>query len=197
MGIIKLITIVLIILVILSVFWTLFPSFFETPKFRVLKKVKNFEIREYNATLAVSSAQEGSRDISLSKGFSVLARYIGGYSDEQIKVSMTVPVIQEKTMDNKYWKTLFFMPKKFSSTNAPNPLSENITIKKIPKIRVAVIKFNGSPSQDNLKKNGELLESWITDLGIGYDINKIRYAFYHGPVTPGFLRKNEVQIPLK
>ena len=197
MGIIKLITAILIILVILSVFWTLFPSFFETPKFRVLKKVKNFEIREYNATLTVSSAQEGSRDISLSKGFSDLARYIGGYSDEQIKVSMTVPVIQEKTMDNKYWKTLFFMPKKFSPTNAPNPLSENITIKKIPKIRVAVIKFNGSPSQNNLKEKGELLESWIAGLGIGYDINKIRYAFYHGPMTPGFLRKNEVQIPLK
>ena len=197
MGIIKLIAAILIILVILSVFWTLFPSFFETPKFRVLKKVKNFEIREYSVTLAVSSMQEGSRDISLSKGFSDLARYIGGYSDEQIKVSMTVPVIQEKTMDNKYWKTLFFMPKKFSSTNAPNPLSKTITIKKIPKIRVAVIKFNGSPSQNNLKKKGELLESWITSLGIGYDINKIRYAFYHGPMTPGFLRKNEVQIPLK
>ena len=197
MGIIKLIPAILIILVILSVFWTLFPSFFETPKFRVLKRVKNFEIREYNATLTVFSAQEGSRDISLSKGFSDLARYIGGYSDEQIKVSMTVPVIQEKTKDNKYWKTLFFMPKIFSSSNAPNPLSENITIKKIPKIRVAVIKFNGSPSQNNLKEKGELLESWITGLGIGYDINKIRYAFYHGPMTPGFLRKNEVQIPLK
>ncbi len=178
-------------------FWILFPTFFETPKYLVIKKVNNFEIREYNETLVVASRQKGSRESSLSKGFSDLARYIGGHSEEQIKISMTVPVIQEKTLDKKYWKTIFFMPKKYSSTDAPNPVSKSIILKNMPKVRFAIIKFNGSPNKKILKEKADRLESWIKRLGIGYDINKIRYAFYHGPMTPGLLRKNEVQIPLK
>ena len=67
----------------------------------------------------------------------------------------------------------------------------------MPKIRFAIIKFNGSPNKKILKEKADQLRSWIKRLGIGYDINQIRYAFYHGPMTPGLLRKNEVQIPLK
>ncbi len=193
---IKLITTILISLVMLFSFWIFFPTFFETPKYLVLKKVNNFEIREYNEALVVASGQEGSREISLRRGFSDLARYIGGYSEEKIKINMTVPVIQEKTMDNKYWKTFFFMPKKYSLSDAPTPVSKKIVLKKIPKIRYAIIKFSGSPNKKILKEKEEQLESWIKRLGSGYEINKIRYAFYHGPMTPGLLRKNEIQIPL-
>ena len=63
--------------------------------------------------------------------------------------------------------------------------------------KIAVIKFKGSPNDKLLKEKAVELERWIKSLGVDYDINKIRYAFYHGPMTPGFLRKNEVHIPIK
>ena len=197
MGLIKLLTFVLIVLFIVALLWSFSPSFFESPDYKTLRKVHNFEIREYNKNLVVMSSQEGSRETSLRIGFSNLARYIGGLSKEKTKISMTVPVIQEKTIGNKTWKTLFFVPKKFSLSNVPKPLNVNVKIKDFPKTQYAIIKFNGSPKNKLLNEKTKMLEDWIKDIGVEYDMNKIRYAFYHGPMTPGFLRKNEIHIPIK
>lgn len=197
MGVVMVISFIIIFIMIFIVGWFLFPFFFESPKYIVLKKEKKFEIREYSKALVAMTRQEGCRETSLRKGFSELVKYIGGSSKEKTKISMTVPVIQERDINHKSWRILFFMPEKFLSSNHPNPLSKNTFVRNIVKKKIAIIKFNGSPNDKLLKEKEVELVRWIKSIGVVYDINEIRYAFYHGPMTPGFLRKNEVHIPIK
>ncbi len=178
-------------------FWVLVPIFLETPKFIILENNKYLQIRKYDEMTIAKIITNGERYDGLRNGFIPLARYIGAKERDGPKISMTAPVMQQKRGENK-WEISFFIPSKFDVNQLPISKNDNIEITRIPSIILAVITFNGVA-------NTELLDNKLSELNKGLEEIAFKiipntepiYSYYNDPSTPGFLRKNEIMIPVK
>merc|ERR1712141_933272 len=101
---------------------------YESPKYEVLKKTKEFEIRKYQAYSFATASEPGQCMFwANSKNFRKLFRYIRGNNVEGEKISMTVPVIEpiKKNEFGDYIKDfsmMFWLPEKYQCEGcAPTP----------------------------------------------------------------------------
>ena len=180
--------------VLLMVFLSSFTMAVEQRPFDVLSKHGKIEIRQYHRIVVAEVAVKGSRRTAASAAFRILFKFISGNNEFNQKISMTAPVAQVLGED-KLWRVSFFMPANITYDNVPKPLSEEIEIKQYPKSKVAVIRFSGSGSQDNLDKHEKRLKDFVVKRNVTVDSNPI-YAFYNPPYIPWFLRRNEVMYVL-
>ena len=97
---------------------------YETPKYDILLRENEFEIREYVDFFVVE--YENSKDPEIQEGFRTLFKYISNDNVDKEKISMTVPVIQQEFRENK--KMAFVVPKKFG-TEIPKPNNPNVEVK--------------------------------------------------------------------
>ena len=176
--------------------WFMLPKFLEQPKYTVIKKENNLEIRRYAKILTSSVEVEGDQYYSLRKGFQPLVRYIGAKERDSEKISMTAPVIQSVNEENEKWTISFAMPSKYSLDNLPKPENNNIYIQEIEPSLAAVIRFNGKADEKLLNLKTDILMRWIELKGYA-KLSRPKFLFYNDPSTPGFLRRNEVMILVK
>lgn len=176
--------------------WFMLPKFLEQPKYTVIKKENNLEIRRYAKILTSSVEVEGDQYYALRKGFQPLVRYIGAKERNSEKISMTAPVIQSVNEENEKWTISFAMPSKYSLDNLPKPENNNIYIQEIEPSLAAVIRFNGKADEKLLNLKTDILMRWIELKGYA-KLSRPKFLFYNDPSTPGFLRRNEVMILVK
>ena len=178
-------------------FWILIPFFLENPKYTILEKNNHFQIRKYDEMTIAKITTVGERYEGLRKGFIPLARYIGAKDREGPKISMTAPVMQQKII-NDNWEISFYMPSKFDTDQLPISENNQIKIVTTPSTIMAVITFSGVAKTELLENKFTNLIKWIEE--INYEIilgSKPIYSYYNDPSTPGFLRKNEIMIPVE
>ena len=197
----KMYIIILFSLIILPLlifgFWILIPFFLENPKYTILEKNNHFQIRKYDEMTIAKIITVGERYEGLRKGFIPLARYIGAKDREGPKISMTAPVMQQKII-NDDWEISFYMPSKFDRNQLPISENNQIKIVTTPSTIMAVITFSGVAKTELLENKFTNLIKWIEE--INYEIilgSKPIYSYYNDPSTPGFLRKNEIMIPVE
>lgn len=197
----KMYIIILFSLIILPLlifgFWILIPFFLENPKYTILEKNNHFQIRKYDEMTIAKITTVGERYEGLRKGFIPLARYIGAKDREGPKISMTAPVMQQKII-NDDWEISFYMPSKFDTDQLPISENNQIKIVTTPSTIMAVITFSGVAKTELLENKFANLIKWIEE--INYEIilgSKPIYSYYNDPSTPGFLRKNEIMIPVE
>ena len=158
---------------------------YESLKYKVLLKEKQFEIREYESfvSMGVSNGYGG--------GFSKLFNYITGYNNRSQKIAMTTPVITNtKKQDMK-----FTMPKDVVESGYPEPLDKSITIVKEDLKTVASFSFKGSfiGSFRNIKEHNKSLIKFIEEHG--YTIKSdLLLMTYNGPYTPAPLKKYDLAL---
>ena len=166
----------------------------EEPDYIVLKKENDIEIRQYKNFLTASIEMEGDRKEAIGKGFRSLFKYISGENKNKESISMTVPVMQKSTGNNK-WSISFVVPKKFNLQNVPQPDNQSVKIKNNPDLKVIAITFSGLFSDGNIEENETKLRNYIKEKGIKIEESVI-YAGYNAPWTPWFLKRNEVMFKL-
>ena len=186
----KLITRALIVLLILNI--NIMAN--EEPDYTVLKKESEIEIRQYKNFLTASIEIEGNRKEAIGKGFRFLFKYISGENKNKESISMTIPVMQKSSGNNK-WNVSFVVPKKFDIKNAPQPDNVNIQLKNNSDLKVIAITFSGLFSDANIKENETKLRNYIKQKGLKIEEPAI-YASYNAPWTPWFLKRNEVLFKL-
>ena len=186
----KLITRALIVLLILNI--NIMAN--EEPDYTVLKKESEIEIRQYKNFLTASIEIEGNRKEAIGKGFRFLFKYISGENKNKENISMTIPVMQKSSGNNK-WNVSFVVPKKFDIKNAPQPDNVNIQLKNNSDLKVIAITFSGLFSDGNIQENETKLRNYIKEKGIKIEDPAI-YAGYNAPWTPWFLKRNEVMFKL-
>jgi len=64
------------------------------------------------------------------------------------KIAMTAPVFQEKS--GKQWLMQFVLPGDYTLATAPIPNDTSITIKEIPRKKVAVLRYSGFLSEQSI-----------------------------------------------
>jgi DNA gyrase inhibitor GyrI len=166
----------------------------EQPDYTVIKKDNEFEIRQYTNFLTATVETEGERDDAIGKGFRILFKYISGENKNKESISMTVPVMQKSTGNNK-WSISFVVPKKFNLQNVPQPDNQSVKIKNNPDLKVIVITFSGLFSNENIKENEAKIRNYIKEKGLKIEEPAI-YAGYNSPWTLWFLKRNEVLFKL-
>ena len=173
----------------------------EEPEFATIKQTDIYEVRRYEKR-TVAEVTYGEED----SGFRVLFDYISGANKGANEIDMTIPVTQSEEIDMTVpviqsgsggkMNMRFFLPKKYSKQNAPEPSDRRISIIELPEEYFAVISYSGFASDSNFEEHHKELEVALKQDGLVTKGPPVR-ATYNSPFTPPFLRRNEAMYPLK
>jgi effector-binding domain-containing protein len=126
----------------------------------------------------------------LTGGFNNVFDYISGNNSQKEKISMTTPVVT--TIHDSLQTTQFLVPSKYGS-EPPTPSSDNVTITTIESGLYLAVRFRGSWSKDLFNKKQKELKSFAN--ANKYQLVSTSFILrYNPPITPGFLRKNEIMF---
>ena len=184
--------VILALIVIVQVFAFNGRKNIESYSYQVVKKYKDFEIRNYEASLftTVKLSSKGYKDTS-RKGFSILAGYIFGDNDKNKKIAMTSPV----AMSLEDSVTMMFMvPREFDKKTLPKPNQSQINFVEEPAKKIAAISFTGWANDEKIAKYQKKLKLILETENISYK-NQF-YFFGYNPPYEIFNRKNEVIVEL-
>lgn len=165
-------------------------SKYETAPYKVLRKEGHFEIRRYEAFFTAAVEET---NLEGSNGFRQIFDYISGNNEDQKKISMTTPVINE--MRKESVSTEFVMPSTFTEDTLPAPANPKVKIKKTERKLTAAVTFSGTTSRKKIVEYEKRLLAWIEKKNMKPTGN-FRLARYNPPFMPPFLRRNEVIIDI-
>ena len=183
-----------LIIVLLQSFVIMPANKTEEQKHSLIRKYKDFEIRFYpSATFAtINSDAKTYKDLS-GPGFRKLAGYIFGGNEAEKKISMTSPVHMD--INDSVSTMSFVMPSAYTKENLPKPNDPDVQIKNTADEYVAVIRFGGYASDEDLKFYSEKLEKLLKENGIT-SLGNYRFLGYNPPFQ--FIgRRNEIIVSVE
>jgi hypothetical protein len=179
----------------------------EKPSYTVLETKKGFEIREYQPYLLAQTEVGGEMRDALTSGFSIVANYIFGdntkkqsiamtspvVESESEKIAMTSPVLEEEKESSRLIS--FILPSKYTLESLPEPNDSRVKIVKIPKRKVAVLRFTWYPTNSRVDaKKAQLLE-YVNNAGL-QQVGPVETALYNPPLSFPLSLRNEVWVPV-
>ncbi len=198
---------ILAVILLGAALWGPIVSNVEQPKYTVVERDGNIEIRDYAPMIVAEAEVLGKRREAIGKGFRIIADYIFGNNTAAQKVPMTAPVTQQgnekiamtapvtQQADDNTWRVRFVMPSSYTMETLPKPNNPAVELKEIPTKRFAAIHFSGMAGKESLKRHTEELDEFIRAKKLK-PISPPIYAFYNPPWTLPFLRRNEVMIEI-
>lgn len=168
--------------------------FLEEPDYKVEREVNGLEIRTYAPRLvAETTVQAPSFDEARKQGFQRLANYLFGDNVPEERLSMTTPVTLEESTDGYVMR--FQMPKHERYAALPRPNDPRVTLRRLPRDRVAVLRFSGTYAGAKIEaKERELLER-VEAAGL-QAAGKPTFAGYDAPSALPPLRRVEVWVSI-
>jgi SOUL heme-binding protein len=177
------------------------------PPFTSVFKQNQFEIRDYATQVVAEVTVVSTKSEPASDGFRPLAGYIFGGNAPREKIAMTAPVTRQQGQQigmtapvirqaagaSDTWNIRFIMPEGSRLETMPRPNNPNVRLLEEPGKRYAVIRFSGFGWQSDLDRKTADLRTFIAGRGltaIGVPV----IAFYDPPLTPPFMRRNEVWL---
>jgi hypothetical protein len=135
-------------------------------------------------------------------GFNLLFAYISGSNKPREKIPMTAPVITSQKIPmtapvvSDATSMSFVMPAGKTREETPDPLDSRVRITTLPAREVAVIRFSGYASPQEVDAATSRLQVALKNEGI-LTVGEPFLMRYDSPWTPGFLRRNEVAIEIR
>ncbi len=193
--------------------WGFFGSRVEQADYVVVKKMSDYEIREYPARIVAQASVQGPYGRSLNNGFGIVAEYIFGGNTKKESIAMTAPVFVQtgdaKVNSEKIAMTApvlleegdgvqtisFGMPRSYTLETLPTPNDPRVSIVKVPAKKYAVMRFSWYRSDARIERvKSKLLASLVRD-GVT-TVGATAYAGYNAPGTPPWMLRNEVLVEI-
>ena len=181
----------------------------EEPDYQVLRKLDNVELRQYAPYVVAEVVLNSTPEEAGNQAFPILAGYIFGKNKGERKLAMTAPVTQSAVpvrMDMTApvtqaavaggMRVQFVLPKGVSLASAPEPLDSRVQLREVPASQWAVIRYSGLWSQANYDEHLALLKAALDAAGVATQGEPL-LARYNGPITPWFLRRNEIWLAVR
>lgn len=165
---------------------------YETASYELLDQDGAFEVRSYSDVSLVSAPRSTTNPRDRG-GFMKLFQYISGENATGAKISMTTPVFMSGEGGSE--KMSFVVPEEVAQTGAPPALDPDLELETMDPGIYAAVRFAGQLSQKALKEQRTRLQAWLSSRGLSPQGPSLA-AGYDPPFTPGFLRRNEVLIPV-
>jgi hypothetical protein len=181
----------ILLIVLLQSFIVMPANNTEEQKHSIIQKYKDFEIRFYpSATIAtINSNAKTYKDLS-GPGFQKLAGYIFGGNDTKAKISMTSPV--QMRINDSVSTMSFVMPSAYTKDNLTKPNDLKVQLKNTADDYVAVRRFGGYVSDEDLKFYPEKLKNLLKENGItSFGNNR---SWWYNPPLQFIGRRNEIIV---
>lgn len=154
----------------------------------------NAPSQQAKAQSNAGAMQGGSAKISMTAPVTMEQALPG---DEKIAMTTPVTLIQtdDKASANAQWRMHFVMPSGYTMATLPRPNNPQVQIRRVPATTYAVIRFSGFSGAKKVNQKTEELLAWMKQ----HDwqaTGQAELARYNPPITPPFLRRNEVMIPV-
>lgn len=180
----------------------------EEPGYAVEREWAGVEIRAYAPYVVAEVLVSGPADEASSEAFPILAGYIFGKNKgerrmamtapvtqtaEPVKMAMTAPVTQSPEAGG--FRVQFVLPQGITLASAPEPTDSRVKLREVPASRVAVIRYSGFWSQANYEEHLALLQTALREADQPW-VGEPVLSRYNPPITPWFLRRNEIWLTL-
>jgi SOUL heme-binding protein len=180
----------------------------EEPKYEVLRQLGTVELRQYAPYVVAEVVLDATAEDAGSRAFPILAGYIFGKNKGERKLAMTAPVTQSAVPVKMEMtapvtqaavpggmRVQFVLPQGVTLESAPEPLDPRVQLRLVPASRWAAIRYSGTWSQANYEEHLGKLQSTLAAAGVATQGQPV-LARYNGPMTPWFMRRNEVWLEL-
>ena len=188
----------------------------EEPTYEVVRQVGDqIELRRYAPYVVAEVVLDASAADAGNQAFPILAGYIFGKNKGQRKLEMTAPVTQRADpvklpmtapvtqsavagagARSGGMRVQFVLPKDVTLATAPEPLDPRVRLREEPPVLRAVIRYSGTWSQANYDEHLAQLQAALATAGITTQGEPV-LARYDGPMTPWFMRRNEIWLGLQ
>lgn len=183
----------------------------EQPQYTVIQKSELYEIRKYEPYIVAEVVVPGPESEAGGQAFSLLGGYIFGKNKGERKLEMTAPVVQTpvaapasstkiemtapvvQTPTQNGFLVQFMMPTAFTLATLPEPTDAKVKLREVAGKTVAAHQYSGGWSQSNYDEHLNILKAALTKAGVKTQ-GEPMYSRYNGPMTPWFLRKNEIWL---
>jgi len=184
----------------------------EEPDYEVVRKLDTVEIRQYAPYVVAEVVLNTTADEAGNQAFPILAGYIFGNNKGEKKFAMTAPVTQSAVPASAAApvrmemtapvtqaavpggiRVQFVLPKGVTLASAPEPLDPRVMLRTVPASTWAVIRYSGLWSQANYDEHLALLEAALKAGGVATQGEPV-LSRYNAPITPWFLRRNEIWL---
>jgi hypothetical protein len=187
----------------------LFSHAIEEPKFEVIRQIDTVELRHYAPYVVAEVVLDATAEDAGSRAFPILAGYIFGKNKGERKFAMTAPVTQTATPVKMEMtapvtqaavpggmRVQFVLPEGVTLESAPEPLDPRVQLRLVPASQWAVIRYSGTWSQANYDEHLGKLQATLAAAGVATQGQPV-LARYKSPMTPWFMRRNEIWLALR
>lgn len=167
----------------------------EQPTYKVIRQIGAIEIRDYEPYVVAECDLSEIDDLNLASnaGFRRLFNYISGENADSQKIAMTVPVRQVPSKNG--WAVSFVVPRSFYSDGVPTPTNPKVRITEVAGGQVAALRYRGLWNSNAFEAQSKKLLAGLSAEGIR-PVGEVFSAVYNPPLTPPFLRRNEVLVAI-
>jgi hypothetical protein len=199
----------LLLAALLALMPTLAPAV-EEPRFEVLRQIGDrVELRRYAPYVVAEVVLDADAAAAGNQAFPILAGYIFGKNKGERKMAMTAPVTQTpapvkmamtapvtQSAAGGGTRVQFVLPSDVTLESAPEPLDPRVQVREEPAAIWAVIRYTGTWSQARYQEQLAALHAALAEAGVQTEGEPV-WARYNGPLTPWFLRRNEVWLAVR
>ena len=181
----------------------------EEPKYEVVRQLPGVEVRRYAPYVVAEVVLEATAEEAGSRAFPILAGYIFGKNKGERKLAMTAPVMQAaapvklemtapvtQTAVSGGMQVQFLLPDGLTLDTAPEPMDPRVQLRLVPAGQWAVIRYSGTWSQANYDEHLRQLQTVLASAGVATHGQPV-LARYDSPMTPWFMRRNEIWLALR
>ena len=187
----------------------LFSHAIEEPDYEVIKMFDQVELRQYAPYVVAEVVLDSSAEDAGNQAFPILAGYIFGKNKGEKKFAMTAPVMQTAAPVRMAMtapvtqaavlggmRVQFVLPKGVTLATAPEPIDPRVQLRVVPAATWAVIRYSGSWSQANYLEHLAELRASLQAQSLATQGEPV-LARYNAPLTPWFLRRNEIWLAMR
>lgn len=181
----------------------------EEPRHEVVRTLdERVELRRYAPYVVAEVELDADASEAGNRAFPILAGYIFGKNKGERRLEMTAPVTRSaepvklemtapvtRTGDAQGYLVQFVLPKAVTLATAPEPIDPRVELREVPARRIAAIRYSGTWSQANYDEHLARLRSALRAAKIE-PAGEPTLSRYNGPMTPWFMRRNEIWLPL-
>lgn len=182
----------------------------EKPVYSVLEKRDGYEIRMYEAYIVAETIVDGDQQTALRAGFTTIADYIFGNNTTKTSIAMTAPVLDTPASEKISMTSpvlssnvsenariiAFVLPSAYTLETLPIPNNPQVTLRKVPSQKVAVLSFTWYATQSRIEDKKDRLVTLLKKDEVVTTSNP-QVAQYNPPLSMPLILRNEIIIPIE
>lgn len=165
----------------------------EQPSYSVVKRTKDYELREYEPYLVAEVLQLGDFSSARNSGFMKVGGYIFGGNEREESIAMTAPVFDMPGQGER--RISFMIPSQYALDDLPIPNDADVNLREEPARLMAAKRVRGRWNENKMNAALDAMKESLDEDGYRV-IGEPVFAYYDPPSAPFFVRRTEVLIEL-